>query len=65
VVQVAGREMIVLEFYRCGSISSGKAAELLRRQRIDFIQHPSKLGFSHFARPRTSGEAEMASLESL
>ena len=38
-VQVAGREMIVLELYRRGTISSGRAAELLGMDRIDFIQH--------------------------
>jgi len=38
-VQEAGREMIVLELYRRGTISSGRAAELLGMDRIDFIQH--------------------------
>jgi predicted HTH domain antitoxin len=64
-VQVAGREMIMLELYRRGSISSGKAAELLGMQRIDFIQHASKLGISYFALTEDEWEAEMASLESL
>ena len=64
-VQVAGREMIMLELYRRGSISSGKAAELLGMQRFDFIQHASKLGISYFALTEDEWEAEMASLESM
>ncbi len=35
--------MIVLEVYRRGSISSGKAAELLGTSRLAFIQHASSL----------------------
>ena len=36
--QDAARAMIVLELYRRGVISSGKAGELLGRSRVDFIQ---------------------------
>jgi Uncharacterised protein family (UPF0175). len=34
-VQVAASEMIVLELYRRGAISSGKAGELLGMPRLD------------------------------
>ncbi len=64
-VQQAGREMIVLELYRRGTISSGKAAELLGMQRIDFIQYASRLGIAHFSLTADEWEAEMTSLESL
>ena len=64
-VQVAGREMIVLELYRRGTISSGRAAELLGMDRIDFIQHASRLGIPYFSLTKDEWEAEMASLESL
>ena len=64
-VQEAGREMIVLELYRRGTISSGKAAELLGMQRIDFIRHASRLGIPYFALTGDEWEAEMASLEAL
>ena len=64
-VQEAGREMIVLELYRRGTISSGKAAELLGMQRIDFIKHASRLGISYFGLSGDEWEAEMASLESM
>ena len=64
-VQQAGREMIVLELYRRGTISSGRAAELLGMERIDFIQHASRLGIPYFSLTKDEWEAEMASLESL
>jgi predicted HTH domain antitoxin len=43
-VQLAASEMIVLELYRRGTISSGKAGELLGMPRLDFIRHASELG---------------------
>jgi len=38
------RELMVLELYRQGKISSGKAAELLEMARLEFIQYSSRLG---------------------
>ena len=46
-VQDAARELVVLELYRRGTISSGKAAELLGVERIDFIKHASRLGIPY------------------
>jgi predicted HTH domain antitoxin len=43
-VQIAASEMIVLELYRRGAVSSGKAGELLGMPRLDFIRHASELG---------------------
>ena len=43
----AAREMIVLELYRRGTISSGKAARLLRTSREDFLQHAGRLGIPY------------------
>jgi len=40
--------MIVLELYRRGLISSGKAAALLGLARLDFIQRASDLGIPYF-----------------
>ena len=37
------RELIVLELYRSGTISSGKAAQLLGMSRLEFIQYASRL----------------------
>lgn len=47
-VHDAAREFIILELYRRGSISSGKAAELLGMARSEFIRHASRLGISFF-----------------
>lgn len=57
-VQQAARELIVLELYRRGTISSGKAAELLSMSRWDFIHHASRLGIPYFAMTEDEWEAE-------
>ena len=47
-VKQAARELIVLELYRQGEISSGKAAELLGLGREQFIRQASGLGIPYF-----------------
>lgn len=47
-VKEAARELIVLELYRQGEISSGKAAQLLGIEREDFIRHASRHGIPYF-----------------
>lgn len=64
-VQEAGREMIVLELYRRGAISSGKAAELLGMERIDFIKHASRLGIPFFDMTEDEWAAEAGRLKTL
>jgi predicted HTH domain antitoxin len=64
-VQQAGREMIVLELYRRGTISGGKAAELLGMERIDFIKHASRLGIPFFDMTEDEWAAEMNRLKAL
>ena len=64
-VQQAGREMIVLELYRRGSISSGKAGELLGMERIDFIKHASRLGIPYIDMTEDEWAAEKAASDSL
>ena len=64
-VQQAGREMIVLELYRRGAISSGKAAELLETSRLAFIQHASKLGIPYLEMTEDEWATERAASESL
>ena len=46
-VERAARELIVLELYRRGAISSGKAAQLLGMSRVEFIQYASRLGIPY------------------
>jgi predicted HTH domain antitoxin len=58
-IQEAARE-IVLELYRRGTISSGKAAELLGMLRLEFIRHASRLGIPHIDMTPDEWEAERA-----
>jgi predicted HTH domain antitoxin len=52
-VKQAARELIVLELYRQGELSSGKAAELLGMRRDEFIRHASQRGVPYL---QLSGE---------
>lgn len=47
-VQETARELIVLELYRQGQLSSGKAAEVLRLSRAEFIRQASERGIPYF-----------------
>ena len=47
-VERAARELIVLELYRRGAISSGKAAQLLSMSRVEFTQYASRLGIPYY-----------------
>jgi predicted HTH domain antitoxin len=44
----AARELIVLELYRQGEVSSGRAAQLLGMEREAFIRHASNQGIPYF-----------------
>jgi predicted HTH domain antitoxin len=57
-VRQAAREFIVLELYRRGSISSGKAAQLLGMTRWEFVHHASRLGIPFFEMTEDEWEAE-------
>lgn len=59
----AVREMIVLEWYRRGSISSEKAAELLGLKRLELIQHAADLGLPFFAMTPDEWVAEKAAID--
>lgn len=37
-------ELLILELYRLGEISSGKAAQLLDMERFEFVRFASRLG---------------------
>jgi len=62
-LQDAAREMIVLELYRRGSISSGRAAEILGMSRLDFIRHASHLGIAHVDMTPDEWDAEKAVID--
>lgn len=55
----AAREMIVLELYRRGTVSSGKAAQLLGMGRYDFVRKASALGIPFFDMPAEEWDNEM------
>jgi predicted HTH domain antitoxin len=61
----AARDLIVTELYRRGTISSGRAAELLGMDRFDFVRYASSLGIPYFDMTEDEWEAEQASLAGL
>jgi len=63
--QQAIREVLILELYRRGRLSSGKAAEMLDRPRRDFIRDVSKLGIPFFDLSDEEWEIERAVIERL
>ena len=63
-VSEAARELMVLELYRRGSISSGKAAEFLGMSRWEFIPYASRLGIPYFRMTEEEWDAELKTLDS-
>jgi predicted HTH domain antitoxin len=61
----AVRELIVLEMYRRGAISSGRAAELLAMPRWEFVRYASHLGIPYFDMTEAEWEAERAHSDAL
>ncbi len=59
------RELMILELYRRGTISSGKAAQLLDMKRFEFIQHASRLGISFIDMTEDEWAAERAQVDTL
>lgn len=64
-LQETVREFVVLELYRRGAISSGKAAQLLGMSRWQFIHHASHLGLPYFEMTDDEWSAEHALLDKL
>jgi predicted HTH domain antitoxin len=64
VPQVA-RELIILELYRRGAVSSGKAAQLFDMSRFEFIRYASRLGIAFFDLTDDEWKAEQAHAETL
>ena len=60
-VAEAARELMVLELYRRGSISSGKAAELLDMSRWELIRYTSRLGIPFHEMTEDEWRAEVSS----
>lgn len=64
-VQQTAHELIVLEIYRRGMISSGKAAQLLGMPRWEFVRYASRLGIAFFDLTDDEWTAERAQAETL
>jgi predicted HTH domain antitoxin len=64
-VQQAARELIVMELYRLGKVSSGRAAELLGLPRLDFIQRAADLAIPYFRLTAEDLDKEMEAARSL
>jgi len=64
-VEHAVRECVVLELYRRGTISSGKAAQLLGVPRWEFVRYASRLGIAFFDMTEDEWEAERAQAKAL
>jgi predicted HTH domain antitoxin len=62
-LEKATREAVVLELYRRGIISSGKAGELLGMPRFDFVRYADRPGIPFFRMSKEEWEAEMAAAE--
>ena len=59
----AARELMVLELYRRGAISSGKAAEHMRMSRWEFVRYASRLGIPFFEMSQKEWELERMQAE--
>ena len=62
-IPAAAKELIVVELYRRGTISSGKAAQLLAMSRWEFLQHASSLGIPYFNMSLEEWDAEVKRIE--
>ena len=64
-VKETARELIVLELYRQGELSSGKAAQLLGMRRDEFIRHASERGIPYLQSSSEELRREIEDSESL
>ena len=59
------RDLIVLELYREGKISSGKAGELIGMSRFSFVQYAPQLGIPFFDMTAEEWQAELEQAKKL
>ncbi|HEX7376160.1 MAG TPA: UPF0175 family protein [Pirellulales bacterium] len=64
-VHQAAREFIILELYRRGALSSGKASELLAMSRWEFVRYASRLGIPFFDMTEDEWRGERLQAQSL
>ncbi len=61
----SARELMVLELFRRGTLTSGRAAQLLGMDRWDFVRHASHLGIAYFALTEQEWQDEVEQAQSL
>jgi predicted HTH domain antitoxin len=61
----AARELIVLELYRQGEVSSGRAAQLLGKEREEFIRYASEQGIPYFQLDGDELQRELEAIKKL
>jgi predicted HTH domain antitoxin len=59
-IEDAARELMVMELYRRGAVSRGKAAELLGMPLVDFLRRANELGIPYFNYTDEEFAAELA-----
>ena len=64
-VEQSARELIILELYRRGAISSGKAAQLLDMTRWELVRYASRLGIPFFDMTDDEWKSERAMAQDL
>lgn len=64
-LEQSARELMVLELYRRGAISSGKAAEYLNMARFEFVHYAARLGIAFFDMTEDEWTAEAKRTEQL
>ena len=64
-IEKVAHEAIVLDLYRRAAISSGKAAELLGMDRVEFIQFSGKLGIPFIQMSPEELASEIAAAKTL
>lgn len=63
--RAAAKECLVLELYRRALISSGKAAELLGMEHLEFIHHSGRLGIPYFRMSAQEWDEEVRRIREL
>jgi predicted HTH domain antitoxin len=59
------KEYVVIELYRRGLLSSGKAAELLGMNRVAFIHYTGRLGIPFFRMTKDEWDEEARQAQDL
>lgn len=58
-------ELTVMELFRRGTSSGGRAARLLGMPRLDFVRHAADVGIPYFDMDADDWEAELAFIRTL